>query len=992
MRSLAVLARLVLFAMLSQADVTASSFTAAEGIAISEVAANPDIAQPVYITFDERGRLWVVQYLQYPFPEGLKIAGHDHYWRVRYENWPPPPPPHGPAGRDRVTILEDRDGDGKFESAKDFITGLNIATAALPGKGGVWVLNPPYLLFYPDADADDIPDGAPIVHLAGFGLEDMHAVANSLMWGPDGWLYGCQGSTCTAAITLPGSDAPPVEFKGQAIWRYQPERKAFELFAEGGYNNFGIAMDPAGRMYTGSNGGLIGVHYVQGGYYWKNWGKHGPHSNPYTFGHLSAMKDRSSRAKLSQAMLWYERGPLPARYDGQLLVARVMQYRIDACALTPDASTFAAEELGPIVATEDIQFRPVDLKIGPDAAVYVADWFDTNVTWQVSAEHQGADRDTGRIFRLGAPESKGFAPFDLRNETTEALTRHLLAGDLWHRHMALRLLRERGDSSAIAPLCAHFLDAASAKPLEALWALFTLGGFDLEVATFGLGHSNPDVRRWVVRLLGDGDPRYDAVIAASQPQLVALARAEEHPEVLVQIAATARRLSPVPFPLLEALTTRNELAEDPHYPLFAWWYVENALRVARGDALSWILAQVDWSGRLFREAALGRVAQRFTLARSSEDLEACSALLARAANSEEREYVLAGMEQGLRGNPVEEPPARLVAQVEALLIDGAPSSKLLNVAMQLGVPRAAPIAREALESGMLLLEDRRAVLGALARTADPEALPHLLRLLADGPGPDDRAAALDGLQHYRGEQVQAALIRAMSHLDRALGDRALSLLARQPMSARALLDAVEVGEILPRRVGLDIVNALHALDDETISKRAAALWGSTRQSPEELQQRMQATRDILDTAAGEGDAARGKVIYAESCGKCHQFFGEGREVGPDLTGLERSNRDFLIEAIVDPSAAVLPEYMAVSFTLSAPDEFGASTRQVLGFLLEEDAQTVTIVDSGGNSFVVPPADVMAREPMPLSLMPTGLLDAMTPQEIRDLFAYLQART
>jgi len=208
------------------------------------VASEPMIAQPVCIEFDDRGRLWVMQYVQYPNPAGLNRAAVDRWSRTIYERVPEPPP-RGPKGADRITILEDLDGDGRADKAHGFVNGLNLATGLAFGHGGVFVLNVPYLLFYPDRNQDDVPDSDPEVLLSGFGMEDAHSVANSLTWGPDGWLYGCQGSTVTAHIR-------GIEFQ-QGIWRYHPLTHEFELFCEGGGNSWGLDFDDEGELIYSTN-------------------------------------------------------------------------------------------------------------------------------------------------------------------------------------------------------------------------------------------------------------------------------------------------------------------------------------------------------------------------------------------------------------------------------------------------------------------------------------------------------------------------------------------------------------------------------------------------------------------------------------------------------------------------------------------------------------------------------------------------------------------
>ena len=250
------------------------------GFHVEIVASEPMIRQPVTASFDERGRLWVIEYLQYPNPAGLKPVTVDQYLRTEYDRVPDPPP-KGPRGADRIKVLEDTDGDGRMDKATVFVEGLNLASGLAVGHGGVFVGQAPYLLFYPDKDRDDRPDGDPEVLLTGFGLQDAHATVNSMAFGPDGWLYGAQGSTVTAKIR-------GVEFQ-QGIWRYHPRTKQFELFAEGGGNTWGLDWDQAGNAFGSSNGAFIAFHMAQGGYYWKGFAKHGPLHNPRTYGYLDAV-------------------------------------------------------------------------------------------------------------------------------------------------------------------------------------------------------------------------------------------------------------------------------------------------------------------------------------------------------------------------------------------------------------------------------------------------------------------------------------------------------------------------------------------------------------------------------------------------------------------------------------------------------------------------------------------------------------------------------
>ncbi len=312
---LGVCATLVLFPSVGRPqgyapDIAARKMTVPAGFTVRLLAAEPQVRQPVAIDFDDRGRLWVMQYLQYPNPAGLKRVKVDRYSRTKYDHVPEPPP-RGPKGADRLTILDSPDATGRLRRAKDFVRGLNLGSAFAFGHGGVFVLQTPYLLFYPDRNGDDVPDGDPDVLLAGFGMEDAHSVANSLTWGPDGWLYGCQGSTVTANIR-------GIEFQ-QGVWRYHPITHRFELFCEGGGNSWGLDFDATGELLYSTNvGGYVMLHGVQGGYYWKSFGKHGALHNPFAYGYFDHVPHENFRGgHVTVGGVVYQGDSFPARFRGK---------------------------------------------------------------------------------------------------------------------------------------------------------------------------------------------------------------------------------------------------------------------------------------------------------------------------------------------------------------------------------------------------------------------------------------------------------------------------------------------------------------------------------------------------------------------------------------------------------------------------------------------------------------------------------------------------
>lgn len=956
---------------------SAQSFRVADDLVFEQVLAEPVVTQPVFLTFDERGRLWVVQYRQYPHPAGLKMVSRDNFWRAVYDKVPPPPPNHI-KGADKITIHQDTNGDGAFDTHKTFVEGLNIVTSVAFGRGGVFVLNPPYLLRYPDQNQDDAPDGDPQVLLSGFGLEDTHSVANSLRWGPDGWLYGCQGSTVTGNILVHDPDGkplprPPVYSQGQNIWRYHPERRIYEIFSEGGGNAFGLEIDSAGRIFSGHNGGNTrGFHYMQGAYLQKGFDKHGPLSNPYAFGYFPQMP-HANVDRFTHNFILYDSGALGERYQDRLFGIEPLQGRVVLSEITPDGSTFRTRDLGHPVTSDDKWFRPVDIKLGPDGAIYVADWYDRQVNHYRNHEGQ-MDAGNGRVYRLKAIGAKPVKPFDLARLSTRELLALATHPNRWHRQEALRLLGDRRDPSGLAEIAADLSNPSNPSPHESLWALNLSGGFDERQAAVALQHRSAQVRLWAVRLLGD--ERYAPPVPAQQ--LAALAAAEPNIEVRAQLASTAGRLpAGQSLPILRHLLARDEDASDPRQPLLLWWAMENQCASDAPAVLALMRDPALWQRRIMRETILSRLMRRFASAGRREDLLVCAQLFALSPGAGHTATLTRGFEEAFQGRPMTALPEELLTAMEQAgaesLVIGVRRQKPAALARALGLigdPQADP--------------DRRLqVIQALGEARHPAA-PKVLLALA---GSDDRIAlrraALGALLSYDDAEIPARVLEHLATYPALVRESAFGLLGTRAGWARAAVQAVDAGRLDQRLFPETVVRRLQTvLGEDEAAALIARHWPNVRQrTTAEMEAEIRRLGEVINLATGSPYA--GKKLFNESCGVCHRLFGRGGEAGPDLTVYQRDDLPNLLLNIVNPGAEIREGYE--NFHLETRDG-----RELSGFIADQDTQVIVLRTPAGQSISLPRSEVLTIKPAGASLMPEGLLAGLSDQQVRDLFAYLRS--
>lgn len=987
----------------------ARSFTVPPDLEMELLLAEPIIAQPVFLNFDERGRMWVVEYRQYPAPAGLTVVSKDQFWRALYDKVPEPPP-RGVRGRDRISIHEDTDGNGSFDKHSVFVDGLNIATACVRGRGGVWVLNPPYLLFYPDANNDDIPDADPVVHLTGFGLEDTHSVVNSLRWGPDGWLYAAQGSTVTANVRVvaPGSpDTNRVFFsQGQNIWRYHPTQLRYEVFSEGGGNAFGVEFDPQGRVFSGHNGGdTRGFHYMQGAYLRKGFEKHGELSNPYAFGYFPHMEGTKGE-RFTHNFILYHGGAFPPRYTGKLFGIEPLQGRVVLSDITPTGSTFATRDLERVVTSSDPWFRPVDIKTGPDGAIYIADWYDRQVTHTRNQEGN-IDASNGRIYRLKSRKESDFKPFGLAIRPTGQLVEIALGhSNGWFRQEALRLLYNRRDPYVVSALTNRLFTFSPSSSLPALWALYACGGFDAVTAPRLLSHADPQVRLWAARLFDDyqsvllslrarmerphpGSRPRDQVdvletrrrllasaATSSIPSLTWLASTETNVEVRAQLASTAQRLPAADaLPILAQLLTRDEDAADPRLPLLCWWAIESKCATNRDAVVKLFEDSTLWPRPLVEQHILSRLMRRFAAAGTRADLLTCAKLLDLSPDRAHSLKLMTGFEEAFKGRSLAGLPAELTT---AMLRHGVGSEAFR---VRQGTPEAIEAALKIIADPQAKRDQRLQFIEILGETKQPASIPVLLGVATDDADTSLRKAALTALLPYTEARIATEIVARYRDFPEAVRPAAQTLLASRAASSLELVQAVDAGRIAPAAVPLEVVRQMqrHALP--ALAALLRQHWPQTgRPTTADMERQIQRLAGVV--RAGPGDPYAGKKLFTAACASCHRLYQQGGHIGPDLTLYHRADLDTLLLHIVNPSAEIREGYE--NFQVETKDD-----RSLTGFLVTRDPKLVVLRGLDGQNITLDPANILELKAAGLSLMPEGLLDALSEQQVRDLFAYLR---
>jgi len=968
---------------------TVTKFKVPAEFEVKLFAGEPQLVNPVAFSIDERGRVWCVECFEYPSKT-----------------------PKGKAPRDRIVILEDTDGDGAcdkrtvFCEGKDFpvseerkkagLGAFDLCTGLEVGHGGVWVGAAPYVWFI--ENKDDKPGKFETI-LGGFGSQDTHETLNTFTWGPDGWLYGLHGVFSQSNVK--SLDGPETRMNA-AIWRLHPKTKKFEIFAEGTSNPWGID-------FRNTDGQAILAccviphlyHIVPGGIYKR---QAGASYNPHAYGYINEISDHTFHKESGWAhagLLSLDVPHMPERFRNSVIFGSIHGCSLKQNILKPNGSSYIASRGDDFLQSGDKNFRPINMKWGPNGDIYLIDWHDQMPCHQAKAEEW--DYERGRVYRIQLKDRKGKKAEDLGKKKEAELIEGMDANDPYTTRTALRLLWERNDGKP-KPL---FRDDVLPKDKFARILTSEAKGTQISVAASMVSNiaspitKNPAegvalTKQWAIRIWSD-NMRYSDFL---EKGWLRLAAAETDAGVRRELASMCVRLADKHdvTELVHALMKRKEDAKDPLIPHLTWLAYEKILasggrkpsdsetpgKKDSGDPRPRLAAELEFLAKeapdniFVRDEIVPKVMRRLVATGQPEDLALCLKFVKDVSDTNTREKALDGLAVALTGRTVDAPKAWAALQIEL-----RKEPKLVGLVNKLAVnfrdPTALKRAFDALSTGMTpdaRIEGLREVV-LLRHPQAPAIVLDLLRGVTETDAPI-RVEAARQLANLDDPKAAAAVVAEWNKFPKELRADLANSVAGRKEGAKALLTAMNDKKIDRTALTDNTVIKMQAFNDKEINALIEKAWGRTRPTPAELDKVIDATRKGLYESPAS--FAKGKKVFEAQCMKCHKFDGQGQDVGPALDGAAR-DIEYLLANVIDPNRVIgAPYFLRTANTLDG--------QVIQGLLAEEDENFLTLKIENGVLKKIAKKDLDGHVKVTeKSMMPEGLTAGMTPQDFRDLLRY-----
>ena len=973
----------------------AAKFQVPPGFKVSVFASEPDVQNPIAMSWDARGRLWIAE--NYTYAERSK----------RFEL----------GLRDRVLIF-DGTNTGHFTKRTVFTDDVQMLTSLEVGHGGVWLMCPPQLLFIPDRNGDDKPDGPAEVMLDGFTppQDNYHNFANGLRFGPDGWLYGRCGASAPGDVGAPGTPAAErIPLRG-TMWRFHPKTHVFEALSSGTTNPWGHDWNEHGELFfiNTVNGhlwhGITGAHYVR------------PHTidpNPHAYAQIdqhadhwhfdtaagwnqkavndsrnvNATVDRLGGGHAHIGMMFYLGDNWPAEYHDHLFTWNMHGRRANQEIIERKGSGYVGKHGTDILLAEDKWFRGLELGYGPDGGVFALDWSDTGECHDSTGVH----RTSGRIFKIKHGEPKRVEPFDLaKMDESELVKLHTHKNEWWSRQARLELTgrAESGKSTDNAAQLLHAMfvsDADIVHKLRALWTLHCIGATDVEFLKLQLKHLNEHVRTWAIRLLTDHWPLDTCMShvpsgtrmmhnAMETTRRLALVAYSENSGLVRLALASALQRSPVIFRhrIASGLVTHRENANDHNLPLLIWY---GLIPLAEGNQTQ--LAEIAVKCEL-------PTTRRLIARRLVEDIEKNPTrvnMLINASYEKGAAFqsdILTGFAEGLSGWRKAYKPStwdRFAASL-AKSDDNALRGRVRELSVLFGDGRALDEVKKIALDGKAELGARKAALQTLIENNPPDLRGVCEQLLSTR---FLNAVAVRGLARFDDPAIGERLAKSYRNFHDTERGAVMETLVSRATFAKALLTEIAAGKIPRAEVTPFHARQIRGLNDPALTKLLTEAWGELREPAADKKALIAKVKTRLTPAVlAKADLPAGRVAFTTVCATCHRLYGQGGEIGPDLTGSGRDNLDYLLENIADPSAVVNADFRMTIAELK-------DGRMLAGVVPAQTARTVTIRALTGST-TVERSEIKKLEQSAVSMMPEGLLEALSETQVRDLIGYLMQKT
>jgi putative heme-binding domain-containing protein len=707
------------------------------------------------------------------------------------------------------------------------------------------------------------------------------------------------------------------------------------------------------------------------------------------------MRHEGDNKRFPQAFTIYEGGLLGIAYKGKIIAPNALHNLVYVSERLPDGSTFRTKDEEQLITTPDRWFRPVWAGVGPDGGFYMADWYDTRLSHVSPVDDW--HKTSGRIYRVrpasGAPKLK---PFDLSKASGEELLGYLSHPNEWFRKQAVLEIGWRGMKELVPKFFEFILSNNSdSKSLEYLWAwdgLIQNGSTSVPVepAVYqSLKHKDPYVRRWAVKMIGEG------LISDISESLFDLVRKEAHLEVRAQMLASAKKLSAKDGLPLLWVANNDDAMKDEHLLLLAWWALESKAEKER-DAVFSFLKDFKFSmkvkkqtgfaeSKLFRDHLAEKLAKRYALAGGEENFNSCAELLSLSADEGVRAPIIRGIASAFEGAEMPKLPESLTKALNEYM--AKQSGGYLTLALRSGNADALKNALKLLADTKATNTARIAIAKTLAELGKQEAVMPMVAILKSSAAPSLKRGMLQAAAKFDDKRIPEALLLGWEGQiagDKALREDALRVMAGRKEWAQVLVSFVNEWKVPAKHFTIDIVRQLSLHQDADIDASIEKHWKGLLATGPTPEKKREAERIKAVIKTGLGDAEKGKIQFMARCFVCHKLFGEGGTIGPELTGYDRTNADFWLDNMFTPSLEIREGFGAYIVKTKGG--------QILTGLIDaQDGSGIVIKDMANNKTAVKQADIEKMEASPISLMPEGLTTGMSDADLKDFFAYLMKK-